>query len=65
MRLRECDACDDQIAESELGHVGGASWVELSDGAGTWLADACGPVCAQVLMGEHIQAMTELRAVKA
>lgn len=47
MRLRECDGCEDTIAEHDLARSAGRTWVGLSDTHG-WQADACSAACADL-----------------
>lgn len=63
MRLRECDACDAQIAQHDLRNEVGRTWVMLADG-NQWMVDACGAACAQVLLAEHLRLVTELAVVR-
>lgn len=65
MRLRECDGCEDQIAERDVPAevARGRSWVELADSTG-WRADACSAACALSVLREHLQEVTELAVVR-
>ena len=63
MRLRECDACDEQIAHHDLRRDVGRTWVMLADGNG-WMVDACGASCAQTLLIDHLHEVTELAVVR-
>lgn len=65
MRLRECDGCEDQVAERDVHDEAkrGRAWVELADATG-WHADACSAGCALAVLTEHLQEVTELAVVR-
>lgn len=63
MRIRECDGCDDQIAEHDLARAPGRTWVELADSSG-WRADACSAGCALNVLRDHLQEVTDLAVVR-
>lgn len=65
MLLRECDGCEEQIAEHDIPRelALGRAWVSLGDASG-WRADACSAACALSVLRDHLQEVTELAVVR-